>query len=264
MNNTGYFIGPPTKAAYQKAQSAELKRQMMLYSAEIFANKLEAFGMKSYHDEGLCWYKVVNGEVLQSVYFISETKYPFLVSVFYGLHPLYCQMKVPMNHYIPTYRLSHDETMIFLRGVERGAKRILPGTTINHILTTERGAEWLDIEVFPLFRTCNTSNSVYMYWKDFYFGSNAPAYCSHAFIDQVIYRDDTALFDACYNQYRHVYNDSPEFIRTLPASWRRTRDDLIVRLDVLSTGNRDPYLAILEQRKQKRLKQLESKLGIKL
>ena len=63
MNNAGYFIGPPTKAAYQKAQSAELKRQMMLYSAEIFANKLEAFGMKSYHDEGLCWYKVVNGEV---------------------------------------------------------------------------------------------------------------------------------------------------------------------------------------------------------
>lgn len=254
-------MGPPTKAAYQKAQSAELKRQMMIYSAEIFAKKLEDFGMKSYRDEGLCWYKVVNGEILQSVYFISETKFPFLVSIFYGLHPLYYQLKIPMNHYIPTYKLSHDETMIFLRGVERGYKKTLPGTAINYLRTPERGAEWLDIEVFPLFCEHQTAASVYSYWKSVYYGPN-PGKCfdQMGFLEQVIFENDVPLFDVCYNEWKPVID------RPLPIGesklFRDYRHKLERIMDVFFTKDRSSYLIMLEERKKKLIRQLEDRVGI--
>lgn len=261
MNNAGYIMGPPTKAAYQKAQSAELKRQMMIYSAEIFAKKLEDFGMKSYHDEGLCWYKVENGEVLQSVYFVSETKYPFLVSIFYGLHPLYYRLNVPLNHYIPTYKLGHDETMIFLRGVQRGYKKMLPGTTINYLRTPERGAEWLDLEVFPLFRDHQTASSVYSYWKSVYYGPNlGKCFDRFGFYEQVIYENDVPLFEVVYNERK------PDIDRPLPLRaskiLRENRHRLEQIMDVFRTGDCSSYLVMLEERKKKLIRQLEARVGI--
>lgn len=239
----------------------ELKRQMIIYATEIFSQKLRDFGLESYNGENLCWYRVLDHSIVQSVCFVSTFKMPFLVDVVYGLHPFYVPVPIPRKHYIPPHKLEFDETTILLRKVQVGLKKCFPGTTINCLLTPERGAEWLDIEVFPLFRKYQTEEAVYEYWKNVYFGSSEAPDCTHTFMDMVIYQNDVPLFSACYEQWKEDFDNLlsyPKMPRTLQPAF----DSLKAKFEVFQTGNREPYLPLLEKKREKFVREIRAKLGI--
>ena len=67
------------------------KYDQISYCAKmIYEDKLISAGFVSYNNEGLSWYKVLNGCILQSVYLYSLfPRAPFLMAEGYGCHPLF-------------------------------------------------------------------------------------------------------------------------------------------------------------------------------
>lgn len=240
---------------------AALKEKMVQYATGIFSEKMTKFGFLSYNSENLSWYRVVNHQVLQTVYFFTEFRFPFLVSIGYGVHPLYIPAPLPQKFYIPPSAVQDTEVMWWLREAVAGKHVLYENTSINCLDTPDHGAEWLDKAIFPVFQELKTERLVYEYWLSIY--SHSKPKVSQAFLDQVIYQGDDLQYSWCAQIYRtrydnmsaHTYKDR----RTLELLAK-----LKPQLEALEMGKRDEYLAVLEERKKKFVKKLESKLGIEV
>lgn len=87
---------------------------------------------------------------------------------------------------------------------------------------------------------------------------------SDLFIDQVVYRGDTEMYDWCLDYYGRWYYRISRCCNVF------TKDELQLinrfknRLDAIKTGNRDACIAELEEQKRKFIKKLDTKLGIKV
>lgn len=57
---------------------------------DVFADRLLAEGFRCPDDKLLCWYRVVNREIVNSICFYTEwSSMPLMVSIGYGIHPLF-------------------------------------------------------------------------------------------------------------------------------------------------------------------------------
>lgn len=248
-----YILPPP-------APCEVLKSQMIYYTTGIFANKLEDAGFKCYGGENLSWYRVVNGELLQSVYFFSPYNFPLLVEIGYGMHPLYLAAPIPQKKYIPYGNINDSEIMWWLRDGNLGGKRIYEGTKINCLATPEMGAELLTDRLFPIFEENQTVDAAYEYFKTLYLGLS-PYWTEESFMDQVIHRGDTDMYDWCLQRFRNSYDLVSGYkVRTKKDEQMLKR--IKPKIDALETGSRDACIEALEMQKKKFIKKLETKLGI--
>lgn len=262
------FYGKKTTEALSLHQKPRefLKSQMMLYANGIFAEKLKAMGMVSYNDEGLSWYRVVNGTVLQSVYFNSHFLAPFLVDIYYGIHPLYIPAPIPYPFYQSASSVRESEVAHLLRYPHRVSRVIYEGTSINCFNTSNRGAEVLDEIVFPLFQWLQNEKDVYTYWNTVYSGIRGKMQTpgiSFCYLDQVLYQNDVSQYEKCLQKYWDTYTR----YLTYPDKARdviKFISSMGPRLEAMRSGDRKSYLAILEERKRKFIKTLRSKLGIEI
>ena len=77
------------------------------YIREVMAPRLREEGFCSFKGEDIHWYRLVNNEVLQTVYFVtrSQALHSFL-EICYGCHPLFIPpvfQKSPYFHAMPSY-----------------------------------------------------------------------------------------------------------------------------------------------------------------
>ena len=121
----------------------------------IYEDKLISAGFVSYNNEGLSWYKVLNGCILQSVYLYSLfPRAPFLMAEGYGCHPLFIPAPIPQK--VVFNEFWEDEIMqCALKGFQHSTYE---GTQVLCRNTEERGAEVLDTDIFPIFRKINTES----------------------------------------------------------------------------------------------------------
>ncbi len=237
-----------------------LKAQMVCYTTGVFAPKLEAAGFRSYRGENLSWYRLVNGELLQTVYFYSPFNFPMLVELGYGMHPLYLPAPMPQKIHISSY--FNSEIMWWLRGGTLGGKRLYKDTCINCLATPEMGAELLTERIFPIFEENQTIDAAYEYFKNLYLGM-PPGWTSESFMDQVIYRGDADMYDWCLQHFRGWYDLISGYkFKTKEDEQRLKR--FKPKIDALETGNRDACIEALEMQKKKFIKKLERELGIRV
>lgn len=136
--------------------------QMKKCAKEIYEKKLIDAGFISYNNEGLSWYKVINGCILQSVYLHSPfSGAPLFMEEGYGCHPLFIPAPIPRKVLGESYE---DETMLRVRKEPR--YRTYEGTQVMCRNTEERGAEVLDTDVFPVFRKVRTEEDAYRLHKE--------------------------------------------------------------------------------------------------
>lgn len=140
----------------------EEKEHMQRCARGIYAEKLKKAGFISYNGDYLSWYKVINNEILNTVYIFSSLNMfsitPLRMEVGYGMHPLFIPAPIPQK--IIFFDYWEDEVM---QVVYPHCRREVYDqiTRVTCYDTPGRGAEFLDDEIFPAFAQASTEDEVY-------------------------------------------------------------------------------------------------------
>ena len=246
------------------------KYDQISYCAKmIYEDKLISAGFVSYNNEGLSWYKVLNGCILQSVYLYSLfPRAPFLMAEGYGCHPLFIPAPIPQK--VVFNEFWEDEIMqCALKGFQHSTYE---GTQVLCRNTEERGAEVLDTDIFPIFRKINTEEDAYrLHKKECIEGSEAcnrrnpgepiQTIGSEWLADEAIYFNDTEIqqlmLGQLLRQKRSMENDKI-------ASKARRLEWCKKQIEAIQSGEREPFLMMLEARKKRFIRDLEKKVGIRV
>ena len=245
------------------------------YIDDVYTEKLQEAGFVCPDDKHLCWYRVRNKEILDSIIFFScWSNVPVHLDVAYGMQPLFTPPVFTNSVYFPNRPndpICFRET--YLR--EDGSGKILSMRYSEEIQVyapgyNGRGIYTLEQELLPLMESIKSFEDIYSHAKKLKFESDphitieqAFWVASGAFIDLIIYLNDQDLYPYCHERTSRAITWAERDCRRHPG-----RKDLKVALqhwkerETAFTGGRDAYLKILEQRKEENIQFLNKKLGI--
>lgn len=238
------------------------KAHLQRWSKECFFDKLSSAGFTSYKDEGLSWYKVVNGELLHSVYLFNQSPYlPMMPVLGYGCHPLFISAPIPQK---VTIRGWVDVPVMRRLYFDCPKVQFDENTFVLCTESPERGAEILDRDLFPLFSKVQTIEDAYLLfrehtkglariyretWPD---GNYSGSVATLDEMDMAIYLNDTEMLQIYANDIENWYKLRP--------SERKRIDGMC---NAIFCNQRDDYLMCLDDRKNKFLKTLRQKLKLR-
>lgn len=239
-----------------------IKEEFQNRIKQFFAEDLKKSGFISYQDENLCWYKVINQEVLCSVFFyIQWMRPPLFPQIHYCAYPLYIPVPVPERSIRVPDRFDWHGM------IPRAFPGEFPvqGSDIQFNFNDEGDRVLLKSEIFPMFdaihnlKDCYASNKAY--WQKWTIdgyersGRKNGLTFPFAFIDEVICNEDEEMYPYCILRIQKMFDT---FLAEKYAPlWQ-------MQLDALNGIRREEYLAYLEERKRKFVKKLEKKLGIQV
>lgn len=246
------------------------------YIQEVFAERLISEGFRCPDDKLLCWYRIKNEDIVDSVIFYSHySNLPLLLWIGYGIFPSFQK----------PFFLSNVVCVKHPRGEEHFCDQPILGALpykkmqfrsfSEDILvyapdTEEKGGYTLDELLLPAMNEINTLCEVYEYhksrlrkmsWaKDF----GAFSQISKTFITMAYILEDTEMYPFCksrisemamlFEQLNAQFPTRQQYQEELHA-WRELDD--VFRFD-----NRMEFLAALENRKNKNLRSLKKKINI--
>lgn len=250
-----YTINIPKEINPLKSSAEERKEHLQNWARYYCAEKLRQRGFVSYNNEDLCWYKIVNGEVMLSVYFyIMYPMYPYPVNIGYGIHPLF--IAAPIPHKVTIRGWTDDEIMTQLRIRTNRSQ-----TPIDHYIlapaTEQCGAEYLDKEVFPLFDQVHSIEDAYQIYKNRYIEREKQIYhpfTTLEFDDFAIFMNDTEIYPLCLRSKAKKRFHETDKRYALNQS----------QTAVMTGGDPAQHLALLEARKKRFISKIRRKLGIEV
>ena len=76
------------------SKATELFEHMQRYAREVFAERLRQEGFSSYKGQDVHWYRIVNNEVIQAIYFVAFNSAPCtFAEIKYGCHPFFVRKR---------------------------------------------------------------------------------------------------------------------------------------------------------------------------
>lgn len=185
-----------------------VKDRLQYWSRNFLADKLRDEGFISYNNEDLSWYRIVNGELLHTVYLFTKTARAWaFAEIGFGVHPLFIPAPIPQKCVVTDWW----ENEVLTGYLHRGSWTSIPGEPYLVAPATKLcGAENLDTGVFSWFRRCQTLEKSYAMYKKRYLHpetsrispSLRPGASEHSgvtlpFIDCAIYLNDSDIFSYC-------------------------------------------------------------------
>jgi hypothetical protein len=231
------------------------------------ADQLRKNGFVSNGGNDIQWFKLVEHEVIQSVYFYTRhPRLPMEMELGYGCHPAFlCPhfSNNPVIRIMPGYELLYPRYLIS-KSHNRPFYR-------EDILVTcpadeHCGRDLLE-SVFPVLDACKTLESCYELHKSWLSGAikNGSIHAaSPEFVDEVLYWDDKKLFPYCL-AYVQLTIRNLERARASASLSRRLQaelDYLHYLETILCNGDRKTHLDLLRNRKQRNLSLLKKHTGI--
>ena len=243
--------------------------QIKYCARSIYADKLKNAGFISFKGECTSWYKIVNNEVVNSVYLYSALGCaPLLMEIGYGVHPLFIPAPIPQRL---IFTGSHDDEVMTEVG---GQFKYSPycGTSVMCHNTKERGAELLDTDVFPRFEDVKTEMDAYIAHRKIcidriekYKANNNDSQMqiigSEWLADEAIYFSDFEIQNMMINQLIHqreCMKNGDMMSTPTKREWYQKR------IEAIQDGAREPFLMMLEARKKRFIRDLERKVGIQV
>lgn len=256
---------------FRKMTAAQKKEYLQRCARGIYAEELEKNGFANYNRENLSWYRVVNNEVLQTVYIYIQYNdvVPLLMEIGYGFHPLFIPAPIPNR--VIRHAFWSDEVMMTAYWE---APRCVydEKTPVLCYKTPGRGREILE-KIFSEFRKIKTETDAYKLHKNMQirraemtdgvkWEGKTPIYGSEWIIDEAIYFDDKDIYDVlvkqlnnqhCHLQKNCTTNREMAFLKR----WE-------FQIDAMQNGKREEFLCMLENRRKKLIRDLDKKLGLKV
>lgn len=220
--------------------------QLRQWARGCFAKPLREQGFVCYPGADTSWYRLVDGQLLQSVYLYGVvSKQATNVKIGYGMHPLFIEAPLPQRLQVQDWIDSEIMTQIHffppLTAVEEYGGLMLP-------LTPQRGAEKLREFIFPLFEQSKTVEKAYAWYKARYLAMETAvrSYATPEFIDWAIYMDDRKLYPMCLRALEQKKEPlAPECAEKRAA-----------QIEAMRNGLRDEYVKRLEAEKAENAKRL--------
>lgn len=243
-----------------KVTTEEFKAQITKLVEMRYANALRKAGFHSYKDENICWFKVHNREMIQSVCFYSCWKsLPVLPLVAYASFPAYIDNSLPFDG----ERVSDCEPCI--AGKFRSAMGFFNSTPVVYSLDSDGAAvvshyqenrheEFINTFISEIgdittperfFEEIQKENQPSQ--KDFYLSGGT---------DFVLYNGIEEMYPQCLEHaksFSEHYLKSRNVCKKYAKAWAKPH---IAHLRAL-TEDRLEYVAMLEERKQALLSKLE-------
>lgn len=246
------------------------------YVESVFAYRLREEGFINPDGKNICWYRIVNKEVVNMICFFSRwSAEPIILEVGYGIHPLFIEpfqsSKVYMHSNPCNQEILADQ---FLIG-ENETKCMEPYSSDIPIMvpcSKDKGLYTLEEIILPKMNATRTIQDCYRLHKDRYVHNarypleqmiNA---CSIDFIDEGLYFEDTELyplFQKIISQWLQVAEqyDAKRLSNPTVKEW-------LLRMKyqqaVLSEGKRIDFLKNLDQRKGRIIATIEKKMNISI
>lgn len=246
------------------------------YSNALFSQRLRENGFVDYNGEGLCWYRVMNHDMIQSIYFyIDSQPKPYLIpspDIGYGAHGLFLSGPLPLPAHYRRYDFHEYDCEIFESITFRGEKK---------------DVKTFDNQIAPVLQRCQTAWDCYLYHRENVvkrvtriqaYSSVDPVVLynwkvreemSPSFIDEILYFEDQDMYPMAIAELEcrlSLYSERLSHCKVKKmAQWYINQlHQAELQQSVLIGNGRQAWQASIEARKQKFIKQLQKKLNIQL
>ena len=239
-----------------------ITKEAQVYIREIHRDTLVQCGFSSLDGDDIAWYRIVNGEVLQSVHFLTRHTFrPIIMDMAYGCMPLYLAPMFPKGPYL--YSLPDSREICTQVQLMQG-NTIGPYSKASSVMCPMEGSRGLDIlkdEVLAPLNQIDSADSCFTFHCSRYVQRGTWHTMSLEFIDEVLYRQEQDLYEVSRKRVEHLLLNFDRYYFP-PKEIPVVRHHLELQQTVLHGGSRIDFIDALEKRKQNTLRILRKKAGI--
>lgn len=239
-----------------------IAKEAQVYIRDIHRDTLVQCGFSSLDGNDIAWYRIVNGEVLQSIlFFTRHTFCPIILDMAYGSMPLYLAPMFPKGPYL--YSLPDSREICTQVQLMQG-NTIGPYSQASSVMCPMEGCRGLDIlkdEVLAPLNQIDSASSCFAFHRSRYAQRETWHTMSMDFIDEVLYRQEQDLYEVSKNRVAHLLLNFDRYYFP-PKEIPIVRHHLELQQSVLRGGSRIDFIDALEKRKQNTLRILRKRAGI--
>lgn len=233
------------------------------YVQSVFENRLREEGFTCPDEKRLCWYRLNNGEIVNSIVFFSVwSNMPLMLSVGYGIHPLFQKpvytgsvnfpkRPIEAEHFLqqPLVENRPINAMGYIRYAE-DIQVMAPGCNGRGIFT-------FDEILLPQMNSVESVETCYLRHKNKRLNykhddiATKFASISDIFVDEAIWVGDTEIYPYCIARTNNLIELYQQYCKNDPDN-KRYHTELHsweLRKSALVDGTRREYLKVLEKRK---------------
>ncbi len=265
-------------------QRTELFKHMQRYTSEVFAEHLRREGFFSYKGQDVHWYRLVNKEVIQAVYFVAFHAAPCtFAEIRYGCHPLFIPaifQKSPLMSGLPdNVQTSSLIPENISSRTPDGVERLLLYSLYNNrpyhatdalIMCSPEQNNGLDIlhKLLSVLSRTTTSRACYELHKELRQRLSFPNFSvkSTYFVEEALYWKDTEMYSYCREFVKKEAQCLENAIKkgvSIPQIYKQSWEHGKVLNQVFEDGDFEEYLSTFQARAQQNLRLLERNTGIR-
>lgn len=235
------------------------------YIKAVFSELLEQEGFVAADEKLLCWYRIVNNELLHTVCFYSRwANMPLMVSIAYGILPLFYRPYHSTDIYTPRYPIGTGFYHEVIRE-SNNTQHFAPYAEDVQVfapIDEGRGIHTLSDIILPRMNSIQTVEQAYSLHRETY--SNPICDLSPQIIDEAIYLNDTSTFEEAKQAVSKWIEKYEKWSRERPTC-KENKDvlqSLLLKKEALFDGQREAFLSFLNSQKVKTVEMLRKKYCI--
>ena len=242
------------------------KQIMQTYIRTVFADLLRLEGFISRDGEDLHWYRVVNSEIIQTIYFVAKSDSLALITwVGYGCHPLFTEPLFPSNIRIPNGGNLCPEIYWEYPNIKSPNTVFAENCPVLCPRDTYQGRDMLEDFVLSPFNRISSIENCYLFHRDFWFGKGLERLWGNQmlmppFFDEAIYVDDKQVYERCLIQIERWEQEWGQLTKR-PAIFQKYYNQMEKQKPVFQGEGRNEYVDFLINRANKNLRKIEQKIG---
>lgn len=224
------------------------------YIREVMADRLRSEGFVSGDGEDIHWFRIIGGNVMHAIYFISDISFPPFLCMRYCCTPLFIppiSTKSIFQKNMPGY-----EQYGWDKQLSKNHNRIYrePDVMVHCPDDEYQGRDLLEevLQVLTSVRTPEDCYRLHKQWHEKAIQNRALLNLSPHFVEEVLYWDDRELYPACTDYVRMMERvlRNPRNGKPLSKSNQKLLDHILALKVALLENGRDIYLTQLIERER--------------
>ena len=227
----------------------------------LFADRLRQEGFVSYKNQDVAWYRLVNQEVLQTIYFYTIDSFiPVFMNIGVGCHPLYVEPK-----FTASVRYSKDRNNE-VRFQEKLFVDFPLKSYSSDILVMCPAEEQKRMAIFENIlkelEPIHSAWEAYQAHKAMYSKRRTFRSISTDFINEMIFYQDVEMYEKTLPDIEFLLKESQELSDM--RSYAERGKILEIQIQAIRSGNYDEVLAMIQQKRERVVRALKRNFGIEV
>lgn len=236
------------------------------YIEAVFASRLREEGFAPSSDTLLCWHRIVNNEIVNSIGFFSRwANLPLMLEIGYGIYPLF----VKPFHYSDVYLPNRpwDERFFEVKITEPSVNTFAPYSSDTMVLSPAeqgRGISTFDSIILPQMDSVRTIEECYRINRKL--SQPRPFGMTLTMIDEAILLNDILAHDNCKRAVEKmlVYYKKQSELYPNQKEYKEALTQIQIQKAALWDKKCEEFLASIQHRKQQNLALMTKRYGITL